>query len=157
MRKLLMLAVCSMWVPAWALSQDAFDACNVFTQADAEKALGAGAAGEPENPKVRRPKVVMSCAYRAALKDGSPVEAKAQFHVARSDGEAHKVFDEQRMRFQSKPMLISGAEAFWSAKVGQLYMRKGRTWVTLSVGPPEFNRREIEPARQLAQALVKKL
>ena len=156
MRKLSILGACSLWLPLAALGQDAFDACNVFTQADAEKALGTTAAAEPDNPKVKRPKVVTSCAYKA-FKDGKPVEAKAQFRLARSDGEAQKAFDEQRMQFQTKPMLISGAEAFWSAKAGQLYVRKGRTWLTLSVGPAELNQREIEPARKLAQELVKKL
>ena len=156
MRKSLILCACSLLLPLAAFGQEAFDACNVFTPADAEKVLGAAVAGEPANPKVKRPKVVTSCAY-VAHKDGKPLEAKAQFRTARTDGEAQKTFEEQRMQFQSKPLLISGAQAFWSNKSGQLYVRKGRTWLTLSVGPVEHNQREIEPARQLAQELVKKL
>ena len=36
-------------------AEEAFDACVIFTQADAEKALGTSASPEPLNPKVKRP------------------------------------------------------------------------------------------------------
>lgn len=139
-----------------AKAQDAFDACAVFTQEDAEKALGSPAAGEPVNPKVRRPKVVLGCTYNG-VKEGKPVAANAQFRVARSPDESARAFEEARLQFQTKPMLISGADAFWSGKTGQMHVRKGRTWVTLSVGPQKLNEREIDPAKKLAEILVKKL
>src|SRR5665213_807591 len=75
-----------------------FDACDVFTQADAEQALGTAATGlpslkplyvhaattfgcfafgftgEPVNPKAKHPKVVAACTYNG-FKDGKPVAA----------------------------------------------------------------------------------
>jgi hypothetical protein len=139
-----------------AMAQDAFDACTVFTQDDAEKVLGAPAVGEPVNPKAKRPKVVPSCTYNGT-KDGKPVAASAQFKFARTPEEAARAFEEARLQFQTKPMLISGAEAFWSGKTGQMHVRKGRTWVTLAVGPAKLNEREVEAAKKLAEMLVKKL
>ena len=139
-----------------ALAQDAFDACTVFTADDAEKALGTSAAAEPVNPKVKRPKVVTTCTYTGS-KDGKPVAASALFKVGRNNDEAARAFEDARLQFQTKPMLISGAEAFWSGKKGEMHVRKGRTWVTLSVGPAKVNEREIEAAKKLAEILVKKL
>lgn len=141
-------------LPAYA--QEGFDACNVFTQDDAEKALGGPAAGEPANPKVKRPKVVNTCTYTGS-KDGKPVAATALFKTARNNDESARAFEEARLQFQTKPMLISGAEAFWSGKTGQMHVRKGRTWVTLSVGPAKASERELEQAKKLAEILVKKL
>src|SRR6187431_943020 len=103
------VAACLLALPIAAPAQDAFDACDVFTAADAEKALGTTAAGEPANPKVKRPKVVAACAY-SGVKDGKAVAAKAQFRFARSDDEAHRTFEEARLQLQTKPILISGAE-----------------------------------------------
>jgi hypothetical protein len=149
------LGAAVMAMPAGA--QDAaFDACELFTQADAETALGTPAAGEPVNPKVKRPKVVATCTYNG-VKDGKPVAASAQFRFGKTEAEAQKAFDDARMQFQTKPMLISGAEAFWSAKTGQMNLRKGRTWVTASVGPARLNEREMNDARKLAEILIKKL
>lgn len=137
-------------------AQEAFDACDVFTQADAEAALGTAATGEAVNPKVRRPKVVSSCTY-GAFKDGKAVTAGAQFRFGRSEADALKSFDEARLQFQTKPLYIAKAEAFWSAKTGQMHLRKGRAWVTLTVGPPKADERTLEPARKLAEILVGKL
>lgn len=139
-----------------ATAQDAFDACTVFTQEDAQKALGTSAAGEPVNPKARRPKVVLACTYNGS-KEGKPVAASAQFRFARSPEESVRAFEEARLQLQTKPMLISGAEAFWAGKVGQMHVRKGRTWITLSVGPAKVNERDIDQAKKLAEILVKKL
>jgi hypothetical protein len=150
------IAACGLLLPLAASAQDAFDACNVFTAADAEKALGTAAAGEPANPKVKRPKVVAACAYNG-FKDGKAVAAKAQFRFARNDIEAQRAFEEARLQLQTKPMLISGAEAFWSGKTGEMHVRKGRTWVTLSAGPAAVSERDVEGARKLAEALAKKL
>ena len=102
-------------------AEDAFDACDVFTAADAEKALGTTAAAEPVNPK------------------------------------AQHAFDEARMQFQTKPMLISGSDAFWSAKTGQMNVRKGRTWLTIAVGPDKLSERDLADAKKLAELLVQKL
>ena len=139
-----------------AAAQDAFDACTVFTQADAEAAMGVAAAGEPVNPKVRRPKVVTACTYNG-FKDSKPVAAKAEFKFGRTEADASRAFDDARLQFQTKPMFISGAEAFWSAKTGQMNVRKGRTWIAVSVGGAKPNEREMEPAKKLAEILVKKL
>jgi hypothetical protein len=156
-RPFAVLAACGALAAApCVLAQDAFDACTVFTQDDAEKALGTAAAGEPANPKVKRPKVVPACTYNGS-KEGKPVAASVLFKFGRTNDEAAKMFEEARLQFQTKPMLISGAEAFWSGKTGQMHLRKGRTWVALSVGPAKVNEREIEQAKKLAEILVKKL
>jgi len=139
-----------------ARAQEAFDACNVFTAADAEAAMGTTAGAEPVNPKVKRPKVVLNCTYNG-FKDNKPVTATAQYKFSRNDAESQRAFDEARLQFQTKPMYISGAEAFWSGKTGQLNVRKGRTWIVLSVGPQKVNERDIEQAKKLAEILVKKL
>jgi hypothetical protein len=136
-----------------AAAQESFDACNVFTQEDAGKAMAAPAAGEPANPKAKRPKVVLGCTY-TSTKDGKPIAATAQFRITRTPDEAAKVFDEARLQFQTKPMLISGADAFWSGKTGQMHVRKGKTWVTLSVGPQKPAERDIEAAKRLAEILI---
>ena len=157
MRKLTALAVlgAALICPtAWA--QEAFDACEIFTQPDAEQALGTAATGEPVNPKVKRPKVIPTCTYNG-FKDGKPVIASAQFRFGKTDADAQKAFDDARMQFQTKPMLISGTDAFWSAKTGQMNMRKGRAWLTLSVGPQKFSERNLDDARKLAEILAKKL
>ncbi len=157
MRKLTALAVLGaacLCPGAWA--QEAFDACEAFTQADAETALGTAASAEPVNPKVKRPKVVAACTYHG-FKDGKPVAATAQFRFGRTEGDAQKAFDDARMQFQTKPMLISGVEAFWSAKTGQMNLRKGRSWITLSVGPPKLSERDLNDAKKLAEILAKKL
>ena len=157
MRKsLALLAVFCAAAALPASAQDSFDACTVFTQEDAEKALATSAAPEPVNPKVKKPKVVLACAYHGS-KEGKPVSATAQFKIARTPEEQGKAFEEARLQFQTKPMLMSGAEAFWSSKTGQMYVRKGRTAITLAVGSQKPNEREIDPAKSLAEVLVKKL
>ena len=137
-------------------AEEAFDACDVFTQGDAEKALGVSAATDPVNPKLKRPKVIPNCTYKG-FKDGKRVEATVQFRFGRTDADAERAFEEARMQFQTKPMLISGTQAFWSAKTGQMNMRKGRTWVTLMVGPEKPSERDSADARKVAEALAKKL
>src|SRR5689334_8927133 len=94
-------------------AEEAFDACEVFTQAEAEKALGTTAATDPVNPKVKRPRVIPNCTYKG-FKDGKRVEATVQFRFARNDADAERAFEDARLQFQTKPMLISGAQAFWS-------------------------------------------
>ena len=70
---------------------------------------------------------------------------------------AFESFGDARMELQTKPLSIAGQEAFWSGKTGQLHMRKGRTWVTLSVGPDKPGDRDVEAARKLAETIAKKL
>ena len=147
------------FLAAWgglAKAEEPFDACEVFTQVDAEKALGTTASSDPVNPKLKRPKVIPNCTYKG-FKDGKAVAATAQFRFGRTDNDARAAFEEARMQFQTKPMLISGAEAFWSAKTGQLNIRKGRTWVTVAVGPDRPGERDPGDARKLAEVLAKKL
>lgn len=139
-----------------AHAQDAFDACEVFTQAEAESVLGKGASPEPANPKVKRPKVVTTCSYFGS-KDGQVTVATAQFRFAKSEADIQRAFDEERLRFQTKPLLMGGGRAFWSAKQGQLHLQKGRAWLTVGVGPQKPADREPEPARRLAEQLAKKL
>ena len=138
-------------------AEEAFDACLVFTQADAEKALGSAASPEPVNPKAKRPKVVTSCAYHG-FKESKPVEARAQFKSARTDAEAQHAFDDAKLKLATKPLLIPGTDSsFWSAKTGEMNVRKGRHWLVVTVGSPRASEREMEPSRQLAQALAQKL
>jgi hypothetical protein len=158
MRKLTAMAMlgAALIVPAARGAEETFDACEIFTQGDAELALGTAAAGETFNPKVKRPKVIPVCTYNG-FKDGKPVAASVQFRFGKTDGDAQRAFDEARMQFQTKPMLISGADAFWSAKTGQMNLRKGRAWVTVSVGPPKLSERDLADAKKLAEILAKKL
>jgi hypothetical protein len=139
-----------------AAAQDAFDACATFTQEDAEKAAGTSMAGEPVNPKAKRPKVVLNCTYTGS-KDAKAVAATAQFKFLRTPEEATKAFEDARLQYQTKPMLMPGAETFWSGKTGQMHMRKGRAVITLSVGPAKPGERDIEQAKKLAELLIKKL
>jgi len=81
----------------------------------------------------------------------------AQFKFGKTESETQKAFDDHRMQFQTKPMLISGAEAFWSSKTGQMNLRKGRAWVTVSVGPQKLNERDLNDAKKLAEILAKKM
>lgn len=139
-----------------AFAQEAFDACNVFTQEDAEKALGAAAAAEAVNPRAKRPKLVTQCSY-SGFKEGKPVVATAQFRIARNNEESQRGFDEARLQHQTKPMLLPGAEAFWAGKAGVMHLRKGKAWVTLSVGPTKVSDRNVEDAKKLAEILARKL
>jgi hypothetical protein len=61
------------------------------------------------------------------------------------------------MAVQTKPILLPGAEGFWSSKTGQMNLRKERTWVTLSVGAPKITDRDPDQARKLAELLAKKI
>jgi hypothetical protein len=152
-----MTLVALLGVAAPVAAQEAFDACDVFTQEDAEKALGTAAQGEPVNPKVKRPKVVPICTYHG-FKEGKPIAASAQFRFGKTDADAQRAFDEHRLQVQTKPLMIPGVEgAFWSSKTGQMNLRKGRTWVTVSVGSPKLSERDMEQARKLAELIVKKL
>ena len=150
-----LFAAAALAAPA-AFAQNAFDACEVFTQADAEAAMGTTMAPEPVNPKVKRPKVVLTCTYTGS-KDGKPIAATVLFHSAKTEADVSKAFDDHRMQVQTKPMLMPGAEAFWSAKTGQMNVRKGRTWAQLTVGSAKLNERDTETAKKLAEILVKKL
>jgi hypothetical protein len=151
----LKLAVALLALPFAAAAQEAFDACEVFTAEEAKTALGTTAV-ETSAFKGKRPRVVTTCNY-AGSKDGKPVAASAQFRFARSDAETRQAFADARMEQQTKPVIIQGNDAFWNGRSGQLHVRKGRAWITLSVGPEKPADRDIEAARRLAEALVKKL
>ena len=141
--------------PAFA-AEEPFDACDVFTQQDAEAALGTAAQPEPINPKVKRPKVVTKCTYNG-FKEGKPVAATAEFRFGKTEADVKNAFGEHRLQVQTKPILISGAEAFWSGKTGQMNVRKDRTWVQISVGPAKPTDRDPDQARKAADLLLKKL
>jgi len=137
-------------------AEEPFDACQVFTQADAEKALGTAAAAEPVNPKVRRPKVVTTCTYNG-VKDGKPVAATVAFRFGRTEPEARDAFEAARLDQQTKPMLLDGTDAFWSARTGQLNLRKGRTWLVITVGSAKPGDRDDDDAKKLALILARKI
>jgi hypothetical protein len=139
-----------------AAAEESFDACAIFTLDDAKKVLGAEAAGEPVNPKAKRPKVIAVCSYNA-VKDGTRVAATATFRFGKTNEDAQRAFEEARMKFQTKPMLISGVDAFWSSKTGEMTLRKGRTWMSVAVGPRELNQRDVNDAKKLAEILAGKL
>lgn len=139
-----------------AAAQDAFDACEVFTQADARKVLGANVDPEPVNPKAKRPKVIPTCTWWSS-KDGKPISASATFRFARTEADAQRAFGDEKLKFQTKPMLIGGATAFWSAKQGSLQLLKGRTWVVVAVGGDKPAERDPDAARKVAETLEKKL
>ncbi len=151
-----MLALTGAALSLPAFGQEAFDACDVFTQQDAEAALGTAAQAEPINPKVKRPKVVPKCTY-TGFKEGKAVTATAEFRFGRTENDARNAFGEHRLQVQTKPILITGAEAFWSAKTGQMNVRKDRTWVQITVGPPKPTDRDPEQARKAADLVLKKL
>jgi hypothetical protein len=138
--------------------EETFDACDVFTAEDAQAALGVPAAGEPANPnpKYKKPKVILTCTY-TGFKDTKPVAATVQFRFGKTNEEAQHLFDDARLQYQTKPLLMSGAEAFWSSKTGQLNLRKGRTWLTLSVGSPKLSERDMADAKKLGEILIKKM
>jgi hypothetical protein len=139
-----------------AAQEETFDACDVFTTDDAQAALGVTAAAEPVNPKVKKPKIILTCTY-TGFKDSKPVAATVQFRFGKTNEEAQRAFDDARLQYQTKPLLISGAESFWSSKTGQLNLRKGRVWLTISVGSPKVNERDMADARKLAETMIKKL
>ena len=153
-RILAMLAAGMALTPA--LAQESFDACETFTLEDAQKILGKDAEAEPVNPKAKRPKVIPSCTYRAT-KDGVKVAATAVFKWGKTNEDTQHAFEDARMQFQTKPMLIEGAQAFWAGKQGEMMLRKGRTWITLSVGPAAPTQRDLNETRRLAEILVKKM
>jgi hypothetical protein len=139
-----------------ARAEEAFDACTVFTSDDAGKAMGAPATPEPVNPKVKRPKVVLSCSYTGS-KEGKPVVASTQFKFHANNDAALKAFEESRLQLQTKPMLLAGADAFWSGKVGQMFLRKGKAVIVVQVGSPKVNERDVGDAKKLSEILIKKL
>ena len=149
-------AALAAWAALGAGAQDTFDACEIFTQADAQKVLGANVDPEPVNPKVKRPKVISTCTWWSS-KDGKPVSASANFRFARTEADAQRAFDDEKLKFQSKPMLIGGATAFWSAKQGALQLLKGRTWLVVAVGGAKPAERDADASRKVAEILVKKL
>jgi hypothetical protein len=140
---------------AGAAAQE-FDACDFFTQAEASRALGGKAEPEPVNPKARRPKVIPTCTWWSS-REGKPVSASVTFRFARSEAEAQRAFEEEKLRFQTKPMLIGGATAFWSAKQGTLQLLKGRNWIVVAVGGAKPAERDPDASRVIAEMLEKKL
>ncbi|APV50060.1 hypothetical protein BWI17_10400 [Betaproteobacteria bacterium GR16-43] len=137
-------------------AEEPFDACDIFTQKDAEAALGTAAQPETFNPKVKRPKVITKCTY-TGFKEGKPVSALVEFRFGRTEGDTKSAFGEHRLQVQTKPMMMSGAEAFWSAKTGQMNLRKERTWVQISVGPAKVTDRDPDQARKVAELLLGKI
>ena len=158
MRKTITMTAAALaaWAAVGAGAQDTFDACEIFTQADAQKVLGANVDPEPVNPKVKRPKVISTCTWWTS-REGKPFSASANFRFARTEADAQRAFDDEKLKFQSKPMLIGGATAFWSAKQGALQLLKGRTWLVVAVGGAKPAERDADASRKVAEILVKKL
>ncbi len=158
MRKTLTIAAALLAAGAMAgaAAQDGFDACDVFTQAEAQMALGGAAEPEPVNPKARKPKVIPTCTWWGS-KEGKPVSAAVTFRFGRTEADLQRAFDDEKLKFQSKPMLIGDGTAFWSAKQGVLQLLKGRTWIVIAVGGAKPAERDAEASRKVAEALEKKL
>ncbi len=158
MRKIRMILATALaaGAAAGACAQDSFDACELLTQAEATKALGVAAEPEPVNPKTKKPKVVPTCTWWGS-KDGKSISASATFRFLRSDADAQRAFDEERLKFQTKPMMVGGASGFWSAKQGAVQLLKGRTWLVVVVGGEKPAERDAEASRKLAEAIAKKL
>ena len=158
LRRAALLAVALGALGARAATEEPFDACEVFTQADAEKALGTAAEMvEPPHPKNwKRPKVVTSCTY-GGFKDSKRVAASVQFRFGKTDEEAQGAFEDARLKYQTKPLLIAGTRAFWNSRTGQLDMRKGRAWISLSVGSEKPGERDMDQAKKLAELLATKI
>lgn len=163
MRKLEVLTRAALLVAAFAAfgaraAEEPFDACEVFTQADAEKALGTAAeVVEPPHPKNwKRPKVVTSCTY-GGFKDTKHVAASVQFRFGKTDADAQDAFEDARLKFQTKPLLLGAARAFWNSRTGQLDMLKGRAWVSISIGPEKPGDRDMDQAKKLAELLATKI
>ena len=149
------LTLCA--APAMADQVQPFDACQLFTQEDAQAALGAPAQPPAENPRAKKPKVIPACTY-SAVRDGKPLAASAHFRIGRSDADTERAFEENRLQVQTKPLISRGADAaFWSGRTGEMNVRKGRTWVALAIGSQKPAERDMEAARKAADALVKKL
>jgi hypothetical protein len=140
---------------AGAAAQE-FDACDVFTQEVATHALGQNVEAEPVNPKVKRPKVIPTCTWWSS-KDGKPVSASVTFRFGKTEADVQRAFDDEKLKFQTKPMLIGDATAFWSAKQGALQLLKGRTWIVVSVGGAKPSERDADGSKKIAEMLEKKL
>lgn len=151
MMKILIAFVLTVPMAVFGQSKDAFDACQVLTQADAEKALGKAVA-VPELPKGKKPVVSSTCTWMAGEDTVS-----AQFIGGKTDAEVKKSFDEMRLQFQTKPVMMSGMEGFWSGKTGRFYALKGRTAVIVALGSPKLNERDAEKSRKIAEFLLNKL
>jgi len=154
-RGIVAAALLAAW-PAGAMAQEAFDACALLTETEAKLALGGNAQPEPQNPKAKRPKFVPTCTWWSS-KDGKSISAAATFRFSRSEADARSAFDEERLNFQTRPLLVGGAPAFWSARQGVVQVLRGRVWLVVSVGGAKPAEREEDAARKLAEALVRKL
>jgi hypothetical protein len=151
MKKILLALVLVLPFAASGQGKDAFDACQVLTQADAEKALGKAVA-VPEIPKGKKPVASATCTWMAGEDSVS-----AQFIGGKTDADVKKAFDEMRLQYQTKPMMLSGMEGFWSARTGKFYALKGRTAVIVGLGSPRLNERDVEKSRNLAVSLLNKM
>jgi hypothetical protein len=148
MKKTLIAFLLALPLAAFAQGKDAFDACQVLTQADAEKALGKAVA-VPELPKGKKPVASATCTWMAGEDSVS-----AQFIGGKTDADVKKAFDEMRLQYQTKPVMMTGMEGFWSAKTGKFYALKGRTAVIVGLGSPKLNERDADKSRKLAESLL---
>jgi hypothetical protein len=85
------------------------------------------------------------------------VAASVQFRFGKSDAEAQDAFEDARLKYQTKPLLIAGTRAFWNSHTGQLDLSKGRTWISVSVGPEKPAERDMDQAKKLAEILATKI
>ena len=151
MKKTLIALFLALPMAAFGQSKDAFDACLVLTQADAENALAKPVA-VPELPKGKKYVPSATCTWMAGEDSVS-----AQFMGGKTDAEVKKSFDEMRLQYQTKPVMMSGMEGFWSAKTGKFYALKGRIGVIVGIGSPRLNERDADKSRKLAEALLAKV
>ena len=146
-----LLLACSL---AQAQVPKEFNACAIFTAEDAAKAIGAPA--EQEEVKGKPAKVIASCSYSGTF-EGKQQLANVQFRFGRTPAEAAASFRESRLEVRGKPVIINGHDAYWHAKLGQLHLVKGATWLVITVGSFKENERQPEQARKLAELMLPKI
>ena len=141
-------------IAAFAQTPKDFDACRIFTAADAESTLGSPVVQEPVNSKVK-PKVILTCKYTAT--SGDARFAMVTFRFARNAEEAKSAYSESRLELRGKPTIISGRDANWNEKQGQLNLLSGNAWLVIDAGPSEAKARDSAVAKKLAETLIPKL
>ena len=87
-------ALFSVALATTARAEEAFDACDVFTvQPTPSRRSASRRAAEPVNPKVKRPKVVLTCTYNGLqgrqVRRGDACSSAS----ARTEEEAQRAFD----------------------------------------------------------------
>ena len=151
MKRLVPIGLLFAAVAARAEIPKEFDACTVFTPADAAQALGETPRELPP-PKTKN-KVIPACTYESG-EGPSTKSLSVQFRFAKNDDEARRAFSEARLEARGKPVILGGRDAYWLDKQAQLNVLKGSHWVVITAKVPG---RESDTARKLAEILLPKI